>query len=207
MGVEDRIVDQFDNLENRIEQAEEEELNELKHWLFKENIRLRSLCMELEDERQSLEDEKAELDAERDELHEERIRQQEEQRMYLNHLAQQRQQIRFDEELVENKLAIIKRGFAELEADRKALKERETRLNRREIELDLRIRNNRNVEPKDAVDLMFSGVNSFLSLKKRYRDLMKMFHPDGGSGDAEMVLAINRTYERLKDSYESGKII
>ena len=201
------MADYFDEIENRIEEADEDELAEMKRWLFKENIRLRSLKMELRDEREDLEADQENLEMQRAQLERERRDQQDEQRMYLNHLAQQRQQIRHDEELVEEKLAVIQRGFAELDQDRKALNRRETELNRREIELDIRIRNNRNIQPVDAVDLMFSGVDSYLTLKKRYRDLMKMFHPDSGTGDAEMVLAINRAYDRLKSTYETGKII
>ena len=31
----------------------------------------------------------------------------------------------------------------------------------------------------EVAEMLFSGVNSFLTLKKRYKDLMKMFHPYG----------------------------
>lgn len=53
--------------------------------------------------------------------------------------------------------------------------------------------------------MLFQGVNSHLALKKRYRDLIKMFHPDNIAGDHEMVLVINRIYEELKQDYEMGK--
>ena len=54
-------------------------------------------------------------------------------------------------------------------------------------------------------EMLFQGVNSQLALKKRYRDLLKMFHPDNVAGDAEMALVINRIYEELKRSYEFGR--
>ena len=53
--------------------------------------------------------------------------------------------------------------------------------------------------------LLFQGVRSQLALKKRYRDLIKMFHPDNIAGDHEMVLLINEVYEELKEEYEIGK--
>ena len=44
----------------------------------------------------------------------------------------------------------------------------------------------------------FKGVNNILGLKKRYRDLLKIFHPDNLCGDNDTVLEINRQYEALK---------
>ena len=57
----------------------------------------------------------------------------------------------------------------------------------------------------EAAELLFQGVKSHLALKKRYRDLIKMFHPDNIAGDHEMVLMINRIYDELKRDYEMGK--
>ena len=45
---------------------------------------------------------------------------------------------------------------------------------------------------------MFAGVKNTLALKKRYRDLLKIYHPDNLAGDKEVVQAINKEYERLK---------
>ncbi len=57
----------------------------------------------------------------------------------------------------------------------------------------------------DVAEMLFQGVNSSLALKKRYKDLIKMFHPDNIAGDHEMVLVINKIYEELKQDYEMGK--
>lgn len=184
--------------EFRMEPSEDEERlkgtpEEMKLWLFRENIRLRGLRLEIE--------------ADRERLAQEQMQFSDDHRQFLNQLAQQRRQIHLEEALVEEKLKIIQKTFDEINADRKALKRREEKLLRREMELDGRIRNTKTVDETEAADLMFRGVNSYLALKKRYRDLMKMFHPDCGTGDAGMVLAINRTYERIKAMYENGKII
>ena len=53
--------------------------------------------------------------------------------------------------------------------------------------------------------MLFQGVKSQLALKKRYKDLIKMFHPDNIAGDHEMVLTVNAVYEKLKREYEYGK--
>ena len=48
------------------------------------------------------------------------------------------------------------------------------------------------------VSVFFRGVNNPLALRKRYRDLMKIFHPDNLCGDEAVVKAINDEFERLK---------
>ena len=47
-------------------------------------------------------------------------------------------------------------------------------------------------------ELFFSGVGSKQSLKKRYKDLIKIYHPDNLDGDDSTVQAINREYDHLR---------
>lgn len=49
-------------------------------------------------------------------------------------------------------------------------------------------------------EMFFSGVSDKKALKKRYKDLIKIYHPDGESGDTATVAEINREYEDLKES-------
>ena len=49
-------------------------------------------------------------------------------------------------------------------------------------------------------EMFFSGVSTQKALKKRYKDLIKIYHPDGESGDTATVAEINREYEDLKAS-------
>ena len=48
-------------------------------------------------------------------------------------------------------------------------------------------------------EMFFSGVSDKKALKKRYKDLIKIYHPDGESGDTATVAEINREYEGLKE--------
>lgn len=48
----------------------------------------------------------------------------------------------------------------------------------------------------------FAGCTDEESLKKRYRDLSKSFHPDMNSGDNESMQFINSEYERLLEKYK-----
>ncbi len=47
-------------------------------------------------------------------------------------------------------------------------------------------------------EMFFSGVSTQKALKKRYKDLIKIYHPDGESGDNATVAEINREYDNLK---------
>lgn len=175
------------DITEKIKTASEDELHDLKRWLFGENIRLRGERLELKEQRAKLE--------------EERRTQEADQRMYLNHIAQERKQIHKEEEMVAEKLEIIKRGFAELDADRRALKEREQQLSAREALVDTKLKYAYTADNPEVADALFLGVTSYLTLKKRYKDLMKMYHPDSMGGSTDMVFAINRTYDKLLKQY------
>ena len=56
---------------------------------------------------------------------------------------------------------------------------------------------------KDHEDtgLLFLGVDNLLALKKRYRDLLKIFHPDNLAGDNEAVQIINEEYAMLRECF------
>ncbi|MCR4782633.1 MAG: J domain-containing protein [Lachnospiraceae bacterium] len=44
----------------------------------------------------------------------------------------------------------------------------------------------------------FTGIhNDESSLKKRYKELLKIYHPDNPDGDNDMVQEINREYDKL----------
>lgn len=51
-------------------------------------------------------------------------------------------------------------------------------------------------------EMFFIGVASKQALKKRYKDLLKIYHPDNVGGDTETLQEINREYDKLKVQYE-----
>ena len=54
----------------------------------------------------------------------------------------------------------------------------------------------------DGKELLFRGVHNQLSLKKRYKDLLKIFHPDNLCGDREVVQIINAEYTNLNQEFD-----
>ena len=167
----------------KIEASEEDELKDLKLWLFKESIRLR-------DEKQEFEQRIRDFEREKDNTLKEN-------RRYEEHLASKIREMRLEEELIEKKHEVIKRGFEELDRDRQALNARESQMRQQEAQLSKRMEEGHLYDSNEAAEVLFRGADNILLLKKRYKDLMKMFHPDCLGGDTEMVKSVNRVYDRL----------
>lgn len=53
------------------------------------------------------------------------------------------------------------------------------------------------VEQITSAQIFFIGVGSEKSLKKRYKDLLKIYHPDNLGGDTGTIQEINREYDEL----------
>ena len=50
-------------------------------------------------------------------------------------------------------------------------------------------------------EIFFRGVGNELMLKKRYKDLIKIYHPDNVAGDTRTVQEINKEYEKMKQLF------
>lgn len=48
----------------------------------------------------------------------------------------------------------------------------------------------------------FKGCRTLESLNMRYKDLIKIYHPDSGNGNDKVFIEITEEYERLKPSFE-----
>ena len=164
-----------------LDEMGEKELRALKLWLFSENIRVQT--------------EQKKLLEMRNRLLKERIQFQEEMKVLNQKVTAARQRLKQDEQFFEKKMEILKNGFSQLEADRKAF-EREKEAFRRGKEDAVR-KGSRHFLPEE-VEVFFAGVKNQLALKKRYKDLLKIYHPDNLAGDKEMMQKISKEYEHLK---------
>lgn len=117
-------------------------------------------------------------------------------------IQMERKRLKQDEMFFDKKMDILKSGFAQLDIERKKIERDRLML---EAEKNAHTSYTRQEKGMDMAEMLFQGVKSPLALKKRYRDLIKMFHPDNIAGDHEMVLIINKIYEELKRDYEMGK--
>ena len=161
------------------------ELREAKIWLFQENIRLENARRELNASREKFQDERNRANQELEELNRQN--------------AMERKRLKEENLFFEKKLAILQDGFKKLDADKhdfevkkRALEERISHY-REEPQVPLL---------DETVGLLFRGANNPLALRKRYKDLVKIFHPDNLFGDEELAQSINREYLRRKSKEE-----
>ena len=168
------------NLEEIILNGSEDELAQLRVWLFKESVRL-------ENQESALSERYARLEADEMAFRE---------KMDLaeRKLETANKKLNNDQALFDQRLKILNNGFEQLNSDKKKL---ETEFIRLQREKEYQRENE-----YDALDLLFRGANTPLTIKKRYKDLMKMFHPDNVSGDLDMVQLINKEYSDLCRQYD-----
>ena len=162
-----------------------EKLNDLKRWLFEENIRL-----ELKQK---------EINELHDKFVKERVQFIEEMKEINLRNVNERKRLKDEEQFFDKKMEILRNGFASLEEDRrKFAKEKLT------YETERKVKNNYENEAayKNLAGSLFAGVNNPLALKKRYRDLLKIFHPDNLCVDTDMVTIITKQYEKLKSELD-----
>ncbi len=172
-----------ENSGRNLNEATEKELQALKLWLFSENIRIQG------EQKKLLETENR--------LLKERMQFQEEMKILNQKVTAARQRLKQEEQFFEKKMEILKDGFSNLEADRRAF-DREKEVFRRKMrDMDTLAEENSRGRSLE-IRAFFAGVKNQLALKKRYKDLLKIYHPDNLAGDKEIMQHISRAYEDLK---------
>ncbi|MCR5734434.1 MAG: J domain-containing protein [Lachnospiraceae bacterium] len=164
-----------------------DDLAAIRFWLMQESKKLEIDRANLEREREAFEAEKQRFNSEKQIVADSVNNRDKAADLEAKTIAYQKM-------LVERKLAILENGFKELCRDKEAFeKEKE--------EFERNKKNAYSFGGADDAGVLFNGVDNFLALKKRYRDLLKIFHPDNLSGDKEALQIINDEYAKLKDIY------
>lgn len=175
-------------MENILKDRTEKDLRETKAWFVREDLRLKTAQRELEDKQRKFEEEKKSFEKE--------MKQQQ------HKMDVEKGRLEQENRLLEQKLKILQQGYIQLDEDRHRLQREKDKFNSKRSAYAYESQGFSH--HSQVAEMMFSGVNSYLTLKKRYKDLMKMFHPDNVTGDHEMVQIITREYEELKRAYEMG---
>ncbi|WP_026497522.1 hypothetical protein [Butyrivibrio sp. WCD2001] len=167
--------------EERIDKATEEELFEMRLWIYKESQRL-------EAEQKTVDSKVAEIEAKMERF---RAKFQSE-RSQFEH---DKQKFKDDQALFDQQIEILKDGFDKLNADKKKLEREWKKLEQEKGYL--------REDEYSRAEFFFQGVNSLLALKKRYRDLMKIYHPDNLCGDHKLCDMINEEYNILLRQFDT----
>ena len=174
------ILDEVMRDETILEEMSQKELTDLKKFLFEERIRV---IQEKEEQKEVYE-----------KFLKERLVFQEEMKALNKKVLAERKRLKDESSFFDKKLQILQNGFLQLDMDRK-------KFEREKKQYEEQRRNgytNTSSYYKGSVPDFFRGVNNVLGLKKRYRDLLKIFHPDNLCGDGETVLEINRQYDTMR---------
>lgn len=168
--------------EEIIKAEDMDDLKKAKLWLFRENMRL--------------ENERTEFLQSRDKFLKERMQFRNEMDSLNRRTIMERKRLKEENLFFEKKMAILQDGFRKLEEDRRKL-EREKRMAAEEIAKAQDVKSN--FFASNIAEVLFRSVrNHPLALRKRYRDLMKIFHPDNMFGDEELVQQINKEFVKRK---------
>ena len=159
-----------------------DELRDLKLWLFRENIRL--------------ENERRELALSKEKFVNERVKVRQELNELDRKMSLERKRLKEENIFFEKKMAILQDGFKHLDEDRRSLEQQKKALAAERLSIAKQEYHGQASE--EAVKLLFRGANNTLALRKRYRDLVKIFHPDNMFGDEELVQMINKEYMKRK---------
>lgn len=170
------------------------ELEDLKVQLFRENVRIKTDKADLEDLRELVAKEKSELEELKAELEKSRIQFDKEVEEINKSIEGSRKKLENDLIFLNKKQAVLESGFKQLDTDRQRLnREKEEFANFKEK--NSQIRKVPTLEYRQGI--FFKGITTEKGLKKRYKDLIKVFHPDNVSGDTYTLQNINREYETL----------
>lgn len=185
------------NFADSIIKAEsKEELDLIKHQLFMENVRLQAEKTQLQADYDDLHVEKKNIACEKKKLQ----REKKQLTLELNDLREQaayeRKRLKDDEVFYEKKMKLVERGFELLENDKINIQKEYTRLER-EKDVLKRLTDKARKESYSS-GVFFRGVTNQIALKKRYKDLLKIYHPDNICGDNEILLKINHEYEEIR---------
>jgi len=157
----------------------EEELTKLKRFLFEEQIRVQAEKDKQKEVYEKFTKERATFFSEMKALN--------------RKVLSERKRLKEETSFFDKKMQILKNGFFQLDMDRKQF-EREKKMHRQRTSSY-----SSHDFSRESMPNFFKGVNSSLGLKKRYRDLLKIYHPDNMCGDRETVVEITRQYEALKN--------
>ena len=191
----------MDKIFNKISEAKDEaDLEALKHQLFMENVKIQTEKSQIEAEYEEIHREKKNIYSERKHLKHEKKQLELELEELRQSVEYSRKRLREEQQLLDKKVRIVERANELLESDKKniAKEYRSIEVEKNKLRQIYKARK----QEVYAYGLFFRGVNNMVALKKRYKDLMKIYHPDNACGDSDILMKINQEYEELRERYD-----
>lgn len=139
------------------------------------------------------------LRKEQKQLEEDRRRfKQEQQEFYMKQNLEQKR-MKEEEQLFQMKWKILEGELKNLAREKEDIEAQKKRFSR--VKDGYQKKSMEELLPE--AQIFFSGVDNIQTLKKRYKELTKVYHPDNMAGDTSTLQIINRIYESLKKRYKT----
>lgn len=176
--------------EQVLDAKSEEELKKLKLFLFQEQVKIQAKKEELYELSRELHEEKRAIERERTKLN--------------LKIKTENQRFQDNEKLMASKQQILENAYRQLAVDKKVLE-----VDRLNFEYEQRMFRKQKLASRVVIheiehyddNLYFRGVDNQLALRKRYKDLLKIYHPDNRCGDSATLLKIQKEYDEIRREY------
>ena len=138
------------------------------------------------------------LEQERKELEIQRQSLEREKRAFTRRVEIEDRRLEQQQHLFDLKFRILEQELLKLASEKQQV-EKQKQFYRYVNEYERKRMEREQTQPNNVVkgELFFSGVGNRQSLKKRYKDLIKIYHPDNLDGDKNTIQEINREYDQL----------
>jgi len=169
-------MDKFDYIQQQIEKEEDDDV---KLWLFWENVRIKAERQELDEQLRAFESEKKEFELEKDAI--------------IKSAERDKKRLNKEREIIDKKLKILENAYIDLNKDKRLLEKQRILLE--EKMKAFRVDSNKYTGDSS----FFRGISDAISLKKRYRELSRIYHPDNTNGDQTTFQLIKSEFEHISD--------
>lgn len=171
-----------------------EDVGEFKEWMLKEQEKIQAKWDEIADAQRELDKKKDELEAKE---------------------KSSKERLEKNEAYIAKQLKVIEEAYHQLEVDKKIFEcerlnfdHERNKYKRQRMSGSGRTSSgvhHHSVSPEAYNGTsFFRGVDSELALRKRYRDLLKIFHPDNKCGDTKTLMTIQSEYDSLRTKFYEG---
>lgn len=169
---------------------EQEEAAQFEQWCFQQTV-------EIEHKKQKLEHEKEKIDVEKQKIAEERRSLERDRRALLRKQESDAARAKQEQHLFDMKWKILEEELTKL-AEEKQQFQRQKEFYSRVHEYERSGSHSHAGTNIVKGEMFFVGISDEASLKRRYKDLIKIYHPDNLAGDTGTLQEINREYDKLK---------
>ena len=183
-----------------------------REWLYKENLRLEGLREEvsragkfMQKQAALMKEEEKRLQAEKEAFEKEKEEFKKEMKGWNEQIRQSKQKLAEEQGLFEKKYKVLEMGFAKLNSDKKELEAQKRAFEYRkrflsDAEEFASLDSGRSMPAGEYI--FFKGATHPLAVKKRYKELIKIYHPDNTDGDKMILQRINQEYDRIRRSQQ-----